>query len=282
MAALDPRLIRVTITIDGRDYVFDQRLMIKANGTKYANPLQGEAQITIYNMSKANQDFILSKTSPYTLDPDPVTVVLEAGRESYGLAEIYRGNVVLSNMTQPPDIGIGLRCLTNNFVKGNIVTVNATGAASLKLLTAQAAAAMKLEQKFEATNKQIANAVFSGDASNIAGYLNSAGGVNVFVDGKFLVVKDAYVPLLGTLKTLSAESGMIGIPEFTEQGLRVKFLLDNRTTLGGALDIQSKIYPAINGRYVIFKLSFDIASRDTPFYYIAEAALFRETAVVQQ
>ncbi len=65
---------------------------------------------------------------------------------------------------------------------------------------------------------------------------------------------------------------MIGIPEFTEQGIKVKMLLDNQTKLGGGLRITSSIYPAVNGDYVIYKLGFDIATRDTPFYYIAEAA----------
>lgn len=98
------------------------------------------------------------------------------------------------------------------------------------------------------------------------------GGINVFIDDNTLVVKDAYVPLTNTLRILSAETGMIGIPEFTEQGIKVKFLLDNRTTLGGSLRIDSKQYPAANGDYVIYKLGFQIATRDTPFYYIAEAA----------
>ena len=54
--------------------------------------------------------------------------------------------------------------------------------------------------------------------------------------------------------------------------LKVKFLLDNQTTLGSSLEIQSQQYPAANGTYVIYKLGFQIANRDTPFYYIAEAA----------
>ena len=53
---------------------------------------------------------------------------------------------------------------------------------------------------------------------------------------------------------------------------KVKMLLDNQTRLGGGLRITSNIYPAVNGEYVIYKLGFQISSRDTPFYYIAEAA----------
>ena len=65
---------------------------------------------------------------------------------------------------------------------------------------------------------------------------------------------------------------MIGIPEFTEQGVKVKFLVDNQTKLGGGIEIRSVQYPATNGQYSIYKLGFQIASREQPFYYIAEAA----------
>jgi hypothetical protein len=65
---------------------------------------------------------------------------------------------------------------------------------------------------------------------------------------------------------------MVGIPEITEQGIKVKYLLDNVSRLGGGLRISSDIYPAVNGLYIIYKLGFEISNRDTPFYYIAEAA----------
>jgi hypothetical protein len=105
--------------------------------------------------------------------------------------------------------------------------------------------------------------------------LNSIGGINAFQDDGVLVVKDAGVPLRNTLKIVSSSTGMIGIPEFTEQGIRVKFLLDNTVLIGSLIRIQSNIYSAANGEYIIYKLSFEIATRDTPFYYIAEAQRIR-------
>lgn len=47
-------------------------------------------------------------------------------------------------------------------------------------------------------------------------------------------------------------------------------LFDNQTVLGGGINITSKLNPAANGAYTVFKLGFELASRDTPFYYIAE------------
>ena len=272
MNALDPRIIRVSIEVNGKTKVYTAPLMITATGTKYANALQNEAQIVIANLDRATQDYILTETSPYNLNRTPKSVTIEAGRESYGTAVIYRGNIVTSQVTQPPDIGIVLKCLTGNFLKGNILSRYQPGQATLKQISAGVAQDMNTLLNFQATDKNIANYNFSGAALKQIDLIGTMGGVVAYLDDNVLVVKDGFVPLTGTLKILNADTGMIGIPEFTEQGLKVKFLLDNRTTLGGGLRVTSRLYPAVNGDYVIYKLGFEIATRDTPFYYIAEAA----------
>ena len=157
----------------------------------------------------------------------------------------------------------------------SILSHSQAGTATLKQVSDTIAQSMALRLNFQASNKSVGNYRFAGAALKQVGSLNGLGGINAFVDDDTLVVKDALVPLSGTARMLSAENGMIGIPQFTEQGIKVKFLLDNISVLGGGLIIQSVQYPAINGNYVIYKLGFEIANRDTPFYYIAEAARLR-------
>jgi hypothetical protein len=272
--ALDPRVIEVSIQVNGRLNTYSQ-LAITASGTKYANALQNECELTIYNLDKATQDYLLTETSPYNLNRTPKLVIIKAGRQSYGTALIYTGNIIYSKVTQPPDIGITLKSLTGNFLKGNILSRSYASGTPLSVISNQLAMDTQTALQFQATNKNIGNYSYSGSLLNQVGHLAGLGNYNVFIDNNTLVVKDGFVPLTGVVRILDAQSGMIGIPEFTEQGIRVKFLLDNRTTLGGALDIRSTIYPAANGLYVIYKLGFEIATRDTPFYWIAEAARLR-------
>ncbi len=193
-------------------------------------------------------------------------------RESYGTAVIYRGNIIKSVVSQPPDIGVTLSCLTGNFLKGNIITRNASGVTSFSQICAGISQNLGTVLDFQATDRNISNYSFGGGALNEVELLGSTGGVNAFIDDNTLIVKNAFIPLTGITRVLSAETGMIEIPVFTEQGIKVKMLLDNQTRLGGGLRITSNIYPAVNGEYVIYKLGFQISSRDTPFYYIAEAA----------
>lgn len=272
MNELDPRLVKVSIDIGGRLKTYSSPLSITVTGTRFGNSLQNQAEVVLENLDRATQDYILTETSPYNLNGSPKLITVEAGRVSYGTALVYSGNVVTSYITQPPDIGIVLKCLTGNFVKGNILNRAQPGLAPFKQICAQIAQDTGTILNFQAENKNIANYAFSGSAPDQVDLIGTFGGVNAFIDNNTLVVKDAFIPLTNTLRILSAETGMIGIPEFTEQGIRVKFLLDNKTTLGGSLRIISRQYPATNGDYVIYKLGFQIATRDVPFYYIADAA----------
>ena len=271
MNSIDQRIINVSIQVNGVTKIYGYPLMIRATGTKYANALQNEAEIILTNLDRETQDYILTETSPYNLNRTSKQVTLSAGRQSYGAATIYIGNIIVSRVTQPPDIGVVLKCLTGNFIKGNILSRNQPGQATLKQIASQIAQDTNTLLNFQATDKNISNYNFAGASSTQVALLNTFGGINAFIDDNTLVVKNSGNALKGKVKIVNATTGMIGIPEFTEWGIKVKFLLDNQTTIGGAIQLTSQEYPAANGTYIIYKLGFDIATRDTPFYYIAEA-----------
>lgn len=269
--ALDPRVIKVAIEVDGKTNLYDG-ILIRATGSKYANSLQNEAEIAITNLDRITQDYILTQTSPFNLNRTPKTVRLYAGRQSYGTTLIYVGNIITASLSQPPDVTVTLRCLTGNFIKGTILARYQPGLATLSQIAKAVAQDTNTVLNFQASDKNISNYNFSGGALDQIGYLGQLGDINAFIDDDILTVKNQGIPITGVVRNLSAETGMIGIPEFTEQGIRVKYLLDNVSKLGGRLNITSVMYPAVNGSYVIYKLSFDISNRETPFYYIAEAA----------
>ena len=101
--------------------------------------------------------------------------------------------------------------------------------------------------------------------------INDFGDLDVFVDDDKMVVIDKDKALPGTTRVLNLNTGMVGIPVFTEYGIKVLFLFDGFTGLGSLLQIESDIYPAANGVYKIIRLGFDLANRDVPFYLSAEA-----------
>ena len=269
MVALDLRIINVGIEVNGQINTYSD-LAIWATGTKFANANQNQAQVKIANLNKANRDYLITETSPFNLNRTPKRLFLEAGRKSYGVSRIFVGDIVTSTPSQPPDIVLTLDCLTNNFSKGTIVSRTQASQAQLSTISRQVANDLGVNLDFQATDRQIGNYTFTGGTLQQVDKLGTAGNVDAYIDDGTLVVKDTTRPLVGRLKLISAATGMIGIPEITEQGVKVKFLLDGETVLGGLINIQSELNPAANGNYIIYKLSFDIANRDEPFYWIAE------------
>lgn len=269
MKSLDERIVRVGIEVNGLLKIYEG-LAITATGTKYANANQNECEVKIANLDHKTREYILTETSPFNKNKTPKVLTLQAGRKSTGVSTVFVGNISQSSPSQPPDIALTLKCLTKNYEKGNVLSKTFNGRQSLKNISQSVANDLGLTLNFQATDKDISNHSYSGSALKQVQKLDEMGDINAYVDDNVLVVKNANVPLTNTLRIVNKDSGMIGIPEVTEQGIKVKFLFDNKTTVGGMMRVESQLYPSVNGNYSIFKLGFEIASRDINFYWIAE------------
>jgi hypothetical protein len=270
---LDPRVVTLGIEVNGviKKYT---GLQISARGIKYANQNQNEAEVTIENLDNATLNYILTETSPFNLNLTPKRLFLYAGRQSYGTSLIYAGNIITSTVSQPPDIRLSMKCLTGNFHKGNIFAISYNSNVTLSQAAAAIADNLTLGLDFQANDKSISNYSYSGNAYGQLEYLAALGLIDVFIDDNILVVKNSTVPLARSVKLVDVDNGMIGIPILTEHGVTVRFLVDNETRVGGLIGLRSIRYPVVNGNYIIYKLGFEITSRDTPFYYIVECKRF--------
>jgi hypothetical protein len=266
---IDPRLLRISIEINGVLHQFEG-LEMTASGTKYANPNENECEVKIANLDKATRDFLLTETSPFNKNKKRKLLTVEAGRVSTGYALQFVGDITNAVGGQPPDITITIKAATGDYSKGVIISTSQPAMAPLRNIAAQIAKDLGLSLRFEATPKQIANYSYTGSAVKQVEHLGRMGRVNAYIDDKMLVVKNFNAVLERQVRDVSLDSGMIGIPEFTEQGIKVKMLHDNQTTLGGGLRVTSQLNPAANGLYTIFKMGFELASRDTPWYLIPE------------
>lgn len=269
MAELDPRLLRIGIEVNGVLKLYEG-LAMTASGTKYANPIQNECEVKITNPDQATRDFLLTETSPFNKNKRRKLLTVEAGRVSTGYSLVFAGDITSAVGAQPPDITLTLKAATGDYAKGIIIASSQPAVAPLRNIAAKVAADLGLALRFEAKAKQISNYTFTGSAAKQVEHLGNMGRVNAYIDDKTLVVKEFNKALERQVRDLSLDSGLIGSPEFTEQGLKVKMLFDNATTLGGGLRVTSKLNPAANGVYTIFKMGFELSNRDTPFYYIAE------------
>ena len=66
---------------------------------------------------------------------------------------------------------------------------------------------------------------------------------------------------------LNMQNGMVGLPQATESECLAQMLVRPDVQIGDLVTIDSAINPSVNGKYRISQMAFDIANRDTPFFY---------------
>lgn len=267
---IDNRIIEVGFEIDGQIERF-RDLYITANGTKFANENQNECEIVIANLDKATRDYLVTATSPFNKSASPKKFFLSAGRESTGISQIYTGDISSVEVSQPPDIKVKWKTLTGNDKKTKVTTVTHGASSTLSEISKQTSENLGLKLNFQASDKNIANYSYSGGSLDQVGDIGDMGSVDAFVDDDTLIVKDSTRAVSSEEIILSEETGLVGVPELTEQGIKVTYFLDNKTKLGGLIKLTSILNPALNGEYIIYKLGFNVATREVPFYWIAEA-----------
>lgn len=276
MTVVDQRILRVGIEVSGQINWYEGSggfgLAITAKGNKGATDTQNTADVNIINLSKDVRNYILTETSPFNKNRTPKKLIIEAGRVSTGTARLFVGNITKSSPTQPPDIGLNMTAQTGAFKKGDVVARSGKARENLSEISGRVAKDLEANLTFEATDKQIANYSFSGATLRQVNALAEAGNVDAYLDDETLVVKDRDKPLKNRVKIIDNTTGMIGIPEATERGVSIKILYDLQTDLGGRVDLTSELNPALDGSYTIYKLDFDLASRETPWYWEIEAS----------
>ncbi|MDE2100248.1 MAG: hypothetical protein KGL39_23560 [Patescibacteria group bacterium] len=280
--AFDARLVEASIVLPTETFSFSGDFDIRATGTNFGCPIQNTCTCRIDNLSQATRNAILTLASPLIYPPannpaaaitnaegtrPPVILTLKIGRQSSGTFELFYGNIFSCQMTQPPDIGIIVRSLTQSYNAS--LNYNLQLPATTRLSAVAYAVAQKngLFLDFEATDKNISNFNVSGSAQGMLTKLSQLGNIHVGVDKQTLWVTDAGKARKNTGFTLNDSTGLVGIPQVTEQGVIAKMMINSAITIGGAITIESFMNPAANGTFKVMKMDYDIASRDNPFWY---------------
>lgn len=262
---VDNRIVRVGLEIDGKMNLYED-LKVVAAGVKYANPLQNECTLTITGLNAETRNYLIREAKN---KESVIRLTLEVGRKSSGLFVLFVGDIASAVSGMPPDVTMTIKAKTNNANNSKMIVTNGKPMSKLSELAQIVATNNDLGLKFEATDKNIANYSFSGAAARQIMHLQQAGGVKAFIDDKFLIVKDDSKAVEGRRRILNVNSGMVGIPRDTDNGIEAVYLIDGESELGGQLTVESKMNESINGDYIIEQLKFNVATHDDPFFYTA-------------
>lgn len=270
-AELDQRVVIVTLIADGVSTTYEG-LSVEAKGIKASETVMSQCDVTILNLKSEDRERILKETNPFFINQGKrISIIVEAGRESYGTTVLYTGRVFRSRATPKPNLGVVLKCIQGFDNKAKIVSRSATEITNLSSIARWVAEDNGYNLSFEITDKKIARYSFTGSAQAALSQLEAlADGANVYVDNKTLYIKNSDQPAKGLpVRILDKSTGLLWA-DGTEYGIKVKMLFDSVTRIGGQIDLTSEVNPSLNGSYVVRKLPFHITSRGQPFYYVAE------------
>ena len=269
---IDARLLRVGIELD-KVIRFFEGLDIKCTGSKTNNSTQNEFNISISNLNRETRAYILTNNNILNRRLQNKKVTVEVGRESTGLTKIYEGSIRMVTISQPPDITLTLKTYTGDSFKNKLESSTNSANTNLSQICKKLAQSLKLNLIFQAKDKKIANYNFAGAALEQVSKIEELGDIDITIDDDNVIVKNENVALNGLIRNINARNGMIGIPDITERGIRVKILFDNKVQIGTLVVIQSELNPAANGEYVVYKINYDLANRQNQFYITLEGSL---------
>lgn len=272
MNAFDDRLIKLTLTFpDGRIVSYDQRFFITAIGEKLAHFNQGDCNVRIDNIDEKTRNTLITLTSPFAFPRAQIVMLLEVGRKSYGTFTLFQGNVWASNPTQPPDIGLTLQAFNGPAVVGQNIALSLPPTSQLSVVSQRVATELgKTLNYMVSPDKAIDNFSFTGPTERLVQKLMEAGNVRAFIDNEELVVMNGNAGRNQEAIVINPTTGMVGVPMIDESGVLVRMLIHNQIRVGNLIKIESEINPAADGEYVINNLGYEVASRDVPFYWLAQ------------
>ncbi|EJF89119.1 baseplate hub protein [Bartonella tamiae] len=195
MDKLDFRRLRVSIEVDGVMQNFEG-MHINVSGEKTANATENSCTIEIFNLARDTRNYLLTETSPFNQNRTRKRVIVEAGRESSGLTQVFMGDITAATPSQPPDIGLKLEARTGSYIKGNLVARSGEPQQLLSEISKIISDDAEVSLEFEATDRKISNYAFTGGALKQVNELAELGMINSFIDDDVLVVKDMEQPRL--------------------------------------------------------------------------------------
>ncbi|WP_175692740.1 baseplate hub protein [Burkholderia ambifaria] len=280
--AIGSRILKVTFSLQNGDVVLDETIEMRVRVRKMALAIQNKCSIEVSNLSGTLRETLLSQFTQWRYrnvvaglaDPNYVNVKVEAGYRSSSsdaITTIFEGQVVTATpVSAPPTIGIRLDCFSRQIDKTAFVTEPAPTSGTFKSYVEWAGKQMGVAHTICDTSydNQVLNNQFAtaNRVSSLIIQIQDAfkPAVAAFIDNNTLIVRDLN-KVIGASQMVSVNE-FIGTPMWTDWGIEFECLMNPAISLVNAATVTSKMNPSLNGTYVVYEVTYDLTSRDTPFY----------------
>lgn len=187
-------------------------------------------------------------------------ITIEAGTKGETLSTVFQGEV---SKAVPIFSDDGIATLEIEATTGNypnkIVSpqTSVQGDASVEELMQQFASAAGYAFQNEGVTAKVKNSLFKGSPIVKAKALARQARIELLIDDQKFVIMPLGGNRSGTIPKFSKESGLLGYPSFTDEGIDARVLFDTRLNIGGLVEIES-IVPKASGIWKITKLTHEL------------------------
>ena len=272
------RLIQITITLGTGQFGDDKGNTVVLSGHRtlvsiaaFGGDSQGEAQVRIFGLSLdiINQ---LTTIGPIMTEIRGKNLIdIAAGDENGTLSTIYKGTILNAwgDFKSAPDVGLNI--IAYAAMRPALAPVDPTsyeGGANVSDIMQSLATKAQLNFINHDVNVVLSSPYLPGsaldqirDCANAAGidYIIENGTLSIWPRGGF---RDGEIPVV------SPQSGMIGYPTFSSQGVLIQTEFLPTARVGGKITVENSEIIMANGTWVIFQASHEISSElpDGPWF----------------
>ena len=228
--------------------------------TKAGLPEKNSAEIRITGMKMKDMEqltFLSFMPGEYRKNH----ILIEAGTKNERVDIIFKGDITAASadFSGAPDVVFKIQAITAGW-RGLVpdVPMSINGEADAARLIERCAFAAGYGFTNEGVSAVVKNCTFNGSAIQKAQQIAEEIGAELLIDDDTMVLMPYGKPR-GDAVYLAADSGMIGYPSFTNDGITVESFFNPRLRLGGQVRIVS-VVPRASGWWKITKLSHDISA----------------------
>lgn len=242
-------------------------LAIKGRVSRQAGSTTATAKVSIANLTQSDLTYLTTYTSPYVKPKTKKMINIYAGYKNTGWGRIFSGDIITAIPDGKPDTWLNIDA-KSLYYQNRIPLSYGVSNVNIKELGQSISETLNLDFDWQATSQKTIDLFnFAGSKAQLIKEFNKLDNIKMFEDnGKLKVVDNIVKRPENTAKIISKDTGMIGIPQPDQFGVKVRTLLDPSLFCGDWFNLQSVILPGLNGFYWIYNLDFIFASRETEFY----------------
>lgn len=264
------KTIRTTITLGkgtfggGGNSKIIEGLATDVDITKPGLPEKNSASVSIANISLADMEQ-MTFLAFQPLQSLKNLITIEAGEQGKTLATVFKGEITsaFADYGSVPDVEFKIEALSGGYAAQiGAKPISVKGNAKASDLIKQFAKEIGYTFKNEGVAASVRNAVFNGSPIEKARSVADEVGAELLIDDDSMILMPYDKPRSGGAVLLTPETGLIGYPSFTSDGISFSCFFNPNLKQGGQVKIES-IVPRASGYWKITKLSHRLTAYRT-------------------